>query len=136
MATHYQVRTFNRFIYMSVRGTMALDDIRRLEEAFYSVWQDHDRILMDYTSLDHIDLSVQELTREGLSDQSGRTPPRVDTKAVYVTDNPSVYPYVRVIEEVWSSFLEIRSARTIEEALNWLELPPDAVDSTNLIAAG
>ena len=123
----YQINASGRLLYMAVQGTMDLQTIWRLDSAFWREWNNHDRILMDYRAVEKIDISVHDFTQAGIAAQSSMTPPSQEIKAAYVASDPAVYGFIRVVEEVWSSFITITCCHTIDEALQWLDLPPEII---------
>ena len=135
MAT-FQISTYDRMIYTLVQGTLTLDEVWRLDRAFWDVWNNHDRLLMDYTLIDRIDISVPAFTQAGIASQASMKPPKREIRAAYVAPDPAVYGFTRVIEEVWSSYVTITTVHTLDEALQWLGIPPECIAEAQLQATG
>lgn len=123
-------------IVMAVSGTLTLDGIYRLDRAFWAAWDHHTRILMDYTAIDDVAVSVAEFTKAGVASQAGLEPQGSRIKAVYVATDPNVYAFTRVIEGVWGSFLDITTRRSIDDALAWLGYEPGSLADLGIVATG
>ena len=117
-------------------GSLTLEEVWRLDRAFWSVWSGHNRIIMDYRAVDTIDINVQEFTKAGLAAQADLAPAAFEIKAAYVAADDGVYAFLRVIEEVWSSYVTITVCRSLPDALAWLDVAPDVLEAAQLRETG
>lgn len=133
---HYQIYRHDRLLHLAVSGVLRRTDLSQMEQAFWSAWEQENRLLMDFSDLTTVDMSVADFTQAGLSGQTTMQPQRSDMRAAYVASTPNVFAFMRIVESVWSSHLEVATFQTLEQALTWLGYGELNVDDGKLVASG
>lgn len=126
MLTHpaaYEIRSCDNLICLTASGCLTLDEVWRLNKAFWQVWgPEYDRALFDYRQVTQIDLSVAEFTAAGISEQARVGPPSQRMRAAYIATNPVVFGFARVIQGVWMAYADVSIFEALPETLAWLEV--------------
>jgi hypothetical protein len=132
----YQIFRNDRLLRLSVTGTLRRDDLTHLERVFWGAWDHEDRFLMDFSGLKTVDMSVEDFTQAGLSGQLTMPTQGNKLRAAYVATNANVFAFMRIVESVWSSHLEVQTFDAIDAALFWLGCSELTTHEAKLIASG
>ena len=134
----YEIRSCERLIYQAISGRLTLDEVWRLNDAFWRAWQPQfECALMDYRGVAKIDLTVAEFKEAGFSEQARLGPPRQDRmRAAYVVEDPVVFGFARVIQGVWKAYADVAVFESLTEALDWLGVSEGVFANSTFVSRG
>jgi hypothetical protein len=121
--TSYRLLDKDNLLVLEVKGRLTISEVWRLNGVFRrAITSNYDRFLIDYRGLTDVVMSVDEFTAAGISERLNAEPLAESIRVAYLSSNQVVFGFCRIVQNVWSSHMNIEVYTDEAETLAWLGL--------------